>query len=291
MMLDPGQDLTAASLDTGDGRVLRYITAGDGGPVVVFEAGLGACASMWVAAQRLVSASTRTVSYDRAGHGGSTRDTQPRSLARICGDLHLLVQRVSPGQPVVLVGHSWGGPIVRCFADQHPDLVAGVVLIDTSTTQNFSPKAARRVPSMMSLMRVLHVLGVAKPMLRRVLFQNAGPDLSAGDRAVIDRDLVSRGSAKTAVSEAKQILPSLPLMARWEQAGLPDVPVINLMGGGTGRGAELRKTLIADVEKEMANHPQGECRVIDGTDHYVPQDKPRETAEAILEVVKRARQV
>jgi hypothetical protein len=140
---------------------------------------------------------------------------------------------------------------------------------------------------MMSVMCGLHALGVAKPLLRRAVFKNFSPDLSAEDVALIDRDLTSKQSAKAAVAEAKAVLSSLPLMARWEQAGLPDVPVINVMGGGTGRGAELRKAYIADVEKEMANHPQGECRVIAGTDHYVPQDKPHETAQAILDVVQR----
>jgi pimeloyl-ACP methyl ester carboxylesterase len=289
MTLHPGKGLAEATLSTPDGRALRYVTAGEGAPVVVFEAGLGSNASMWVLTQRLVSAVTTTVAYDRAGHAGSTPDTQARSLTRICEDLDLLVQRLSPDQPVVLVAHSWGGPIVRCYADLHPDRVAGVVLVDTSTTKNFPPKAAKRMPSLMTFMRVLHVLGVAKPMLRKTVFKNLGPEVSPDDRAVIDRDLTSKRSAKAAVGEAKAILSSLPLMARWEEAGLPDVPVINVMGGGTGRGAALRAKYIADVEKEMANHPQGECRVIEGTDHYVPQDKPRETAQAILDVVERAR--
>jgi pimeloyl-ACP methyl ester carboxylesterase len=291
MTLDPGKDLSAQSLTTSDGRTLRYVTGGEGGPLVVFEAGLGSCASMWVATQRLVSESTRTLSYDRAGHAGSTPDTQPRSLARICEDLHALVEHASPGEPVVLVAHSWGGPIVRCYSDLHPERVAGVVLIDTSTTDNFPPKAAKRMPSIMSFMRVLHAVGVAKPVLRRSVYKNFGPDISPADRAVIDRDLTSVRSAKAAVGEAKAILPSLPLMARWEEDGLPDVPVINVMGGGTvARSADLRAKYIADVEKEMANHPQGECRVIEGTDHFIPQDKPRETAQAILDVVQKARQ-
>jgi pimeloyl-ACP methyl ester carboxylesterase len=289
MTLEPGKGLSASTLNTADGRKLRYVVAGEGSPVVVFEAGLGSCASMWLPTQRLVAAGTRTASYDRAGHAGSTPDTQPRSLARICEDLHALIEHVSPGQPVVLVAHSWGGPIVRCFAHRHPARVAGVVLIDTSTTGNFPPKAAKFVPKMMSFMRLLHVFGLAKPLLRRVVFKNFSSEMSDDDLAVIDRDVTSKQSAKAAVAEAREILGSLPLMADWEKAGLPDVPVINLMGGGTGSAIEPRKKLIADVEREVASHPQAECRVIDGTDHYIPQDKPRETAQAILDVVQKVR--
>lgn len=290
MTLHPGEGLATSTLTTADGRTLRYVHAGAGRPVVVFEAGLGACASEWVAVQQLVSAATRTVSYDRAGYGGSSPDPQPRSLARICEDLHALVEEVSPGEPVVLVAHSWGGAIVRCFSDMHPERVAGVVLVDTSTSKNFSAKAAKRMPAIMSFMRVLHVLGLAKPMLRRAVFKNVSPEISADDLVVIDRDLTSKQSAKAAVAEAREILPSLPLMVAWEKDGLPDVPVAHLMGGGTGRGAELRAKYIADAEAEMADHPQGECRVVEGTDHYVPQDKPRETAQAVLDVARITRQ-
>jgi hypothetical protein len=63
-----------------------------------------------------------------------------------------------------------------------------------------------------------------------------------------------------------------------------------VLGGGTGKGAKLRAAHIPTVEKEMAAHPQGECRVIQGTDHYLAQDKPRETALVILDVLQRARQ-
>jgi len=290
MTLDPGKGLSASTLTTADGRTLRYVHAGEGGPVVVFEAGLSACASEWVAVQRLVAAATRTVSYDRAGHAGSTTDTQARSLTRICEDLHALIEHVSPDEPVVLVAHSWGGPMVRCYADQHPDRVAGVVMVDTTTIAVMPEKTAKMMPTMMSVSVALHSVGLAKPILGRALFKKAGPELSAEDRGVIGRDMTSKQSAKTAVAEAKAVPTSLALMARWEQTGLPDVPVINVLGAGTGRGAKLRTGYIASVQEEMARHPQGECRVIHGTDHYIPQDKPRETAQAILDVVQKARQ-
>ncbi len=290
MSLDPGKGLSANTLTTADGRTLRYVVAGERGPTVVFEAGLGSCASMWVTTQRFVAEHTRTVSYDRAGHAGSTADTQRRTLVRINEDLHALIEKVSPGEPVVLVAHSWGGPIVRSFADKYPGRVAGVVLVDTSTTGNFSEKAARSMPRIMSVMRALHFIGLAKPLIRGSLFKNVSPEMSASDRAIIDRDVTSLRSATAAIAEAREILPSLPLMARWEKAGLPNVPVINVMGSGTGRWVDLRAKVIAEVQAEMSSHPQGECRVIQDTDHYVPQDKPRETAKAILDVVEKAQQ-
>jgi pimeloyl-ACP methyl ester carboxylesterase len=278
--------LTATTLTTG-GRLLRYVQAGVGDPVVVFEAGLGACASEWVTVQRLVSATTRTVAYDRAGHGGSTEDPLDRSLARICEDLDALVQETSPDQAVVLVAHSWGGPIVRCYAAQHPERVAGVVLVDATVTALLSDRLARTMPHSMALTRPLQPL--LRPLVHRILFKNAGPELPTEDRAVLERDLTSQQSTRTAIAEARAVASSLPLLARWEQAGLPNVPVISLQGAGLDRARKRRKRFNAAVGQEMTRHPQGECRVIEGTDHTIPQDKPRETAQAVLDVVARSR--
>jgi pimeloyl-ACP methyl ester carboxylesterase len=281
----PGEGLHASTLTTADGRTVRYVHAGEGSPVVVFEAGLGAGAGEWVTVQRLVSASTRTVSYDRAGHGGSTADLKPRSLARMCEDLDLLVREVSPEAPVVLVGHSWGGPILRCYADQHPDQVAGLVMVDTTTTAVLNAKQARSMPLTTAVANALHPL--TRRLIRRALLKNVGPEVSPEDRRVLIRAMNSKQGICTAVAEAKTASTSLPLMARWEQQGLPNVPVISIVGAGTGAHPKIRATLIAGAQAEMTRHPQGECRVIAGTNHYVPQDRPLETAQAILDVVAR----
>ena len=286
--LEPGAGLRNASLTTADGRTLRYVTAGEGGPVVVFEAGLGAGAGEFVLTQRLVAQGTTAVAYDRAGHGGSSPDQQPRSLDRICEDLHALVQHVSPDRGVVLVGHSWGGPIVRCFAEKHPSLVAGIVMIDVTSTAVLPEKAAKSMPLTISIMSLL--IPLTRPMVRRTYLKHVAADVSPEDREVMTREMVSKQSSRVAVAEARAASTSLPLLARWEEIGLPDhVPVITLAGAGFGFRKDVRAALITSAEEEMARHPRGECRVIEGTDHFVPMDKPGETAQAILDIVARVR--
>jgi pimeloyl-ACP methyl ester carboxylesterase len=287
MVIHPGAGLIAAELTLADGRVLRHVHAGAGQPVVVFEAGLGACASEWVTVQRLVSATTRTVSYDRAGYAGSSPDQQERTLDRVCEDLDALVQHVADGRPVVLVAHSWGGPIVRCYAATHPERVAGLVMVDTTTTAVLPERAAKSMPLSLRISRRLN--RVMRHLVRRSLLRNIGSEVTEDDRAVILRDMTAKQSTTAAIAEARFAAASLPLMSRWEQHGLPHVPVISLVGAGTGAHAKTRRTLIEGAQAEMALHPMGECRVIDGTDHYVPQDKPVETARVILDVVERVR--
>ncbi|WP_320668741.1 alpha/beta fold hydrolase [Patulibacter defluvii] len=113
-----------------DGRRLHHMVAGAGQPTVVFESGMGFSRSIWGLVQPAVAERTRTVVYDRAGLGRSDRDPRPRTLARIGDDLRALLAALGPG-PFVLVGHSWGGPIVRTAAAAlGPEVVRGVVLVD-----------------------------------------------------------------------------------------------------------------------------------------------------------------
>ena len=105
---------------------------GSGSPTVVFEAGLGDASETWTHVQSVIAEFAVTFSYDRAGMGQSDAAPIPRTCQDMVDDLKLLLAgaRVSP--PYILVGHSFGGMIVRLFASQHLDDVAGVMLVDAT---------------------------------------------------------------------------------------------------------------------------------------------------------------
>ncbi|WP_239004597.1 alpha/beta fold hydrolase [Paenibacillus tepidiphilus] len=116
-------------MQTADGRRLHYMEQGAGTLTVVFESGMGASRSVWGLVQPHVAEHTRAVVYDRAGMGRSEPDREPRTLARIAGDLSQLLDHLGPG-PFVLVGHSWGGPIIRTAAAMNTGRLRGLVLVD-----------------------------------------------------------------------------------------------------------------------------------------------------------------
>jgi pimeloyl-ACP methyl ester carboxylesterase len=87
----------------------------------------------WVAAP--VAEQTRVCVYDRAGRGGSEPADSPQDGARVATDLHTLLDRAGEPGPYVLAGHSFGGLYVRTFAAHYPDEVAGLVLIDSTASQ------------------------------------------------------------------------------------------------------------------------------------------------------------
>ena len=127
-----------------DGPVLRMLETGKGNSTVVFEAGAGSPLDAWVRVQPEVSAFARTISYDRAGNGLSTKGATPRDGRQIATELHSALRNAHLSPPYILVGHSLGGPYIRIFAGMYPDEVAGLVLVDPTQEELIAWDKARK---------------------------------------------------------------------------------------------------------------------------------------------------
>src|SRR6266705_3473413 len=126
-----------AFVDIG-GRRLRVVRAGPVSerPTIVLEHGAFGCASDWAVVQeRLAAKGLASLAYDRAGLGHSEPGPTPRDGRAIAADLAALLAALNETAPVVLVGHSMGGLMVRIFALAHPKRVLGVVLVDAVTPE------------------------------------------------------------------------------------------------------------------------------------------------------------
>ncbi|HET8928438.1 MAG TPA: alpha/beta fold hydrolase [Microbacterium sp.] len=289
--LDPGAGMTAHRITLPDGRVLRAVLAGDGaGPLVVFEAGMSAPAASWLHTQREIAAHARTLSYDRAGHRGSDPDPQPRTLERMTDDLENLLDALGERGPLVLVGHSWGGPILRVFAERHPDRVAGVVFVDATVAEAMSPVMVRAQRASFVLLIALLRVGGRRLIQRMALPHGVAPQISAADEAIMWRDYACVPAMKAGRQEARQISAALPLLRRLQTAGTPDVPVVCLLGGRADgrRGSEVRRAFRETAAALMADAPQGSVVIAEDAGHLVPQEAPETTRDTILGVLRRA---
>jgi pimeloyl-ACP methyl ester carboxylesterase len=119
------------------GRRLALTCSGEGTPTVVLETGLGAESSEWGAVQRDIAQITRVCRYDRARRGASDIAPSPRTALDMVGDLHTLLRVAGIAGPFVLVGHSFGGMLMRLFAHHFADEVSGVVLVDAMHQDQF----------------------------------------------------------------------------------------------------------------------------------------------------------
>lgn len=100
-------------------------------PVVIVEAGWGDCSTAWPAVVRLVSPFARIYTYDRAGLGKSDSSPAPRTAESIAAELSALLQAAGVSGPYILVGHSYGGILVREFVNLRREDCVGVVFVDS----------------------------------------------------------------------------------------------------------------------------------------------------------------
>ena len=118
-------------IDVG-GPKLHIACAGEGTPTVILEAALGASSVSWSLVQPEVARLTRVCSYDRAGFGWSGAGPLPRTGRRIASERHVLLERAGVAPLYLLVGHSFGGIVMRVFARDYRSEVAGIVFVDTA---------------------------------------------------------------------------------------------------------------------------------------------------------------
>jgi pimeloyl-ACP methyl ester carboxylesterase len=96
--------------------------------------------------QPAVSGFARVCSYARAGLAWSEPGPLPRTMRQNAYELHTMLRAASVKAPYVLVGHSIGGLIARVYAEQYPEEVAGMVLVDPTnenTTLMYQGKILR----------------------------------------------------------------------------------------------------------------------------------------------------
>jgi pimeloyl-ACP methyl ester carboxylesterase len=113
-----------------DGRKIHLFCLGTGSPTVILTAGLGDWAVFWGNVHAPIARKTRVCAWDRAGFGFSDPSSAPQDVRNTTTDLEETLKRAKIDGPYVLLGHSMGGYETLLFADRHPRLVLGIVLID-----------------------------------------------------------------------------------------------------------------------------------------------------------------
>lgn len=128
-------------VDIGERRRLFMMETGSNGtgPSVIFEAGIGATSQNWASIQQAVSRFAHTVSYDRLGLGWSTPAVSERIPSKVVDELRAMLQAAGIAPPYLLVGHSFGGLVMRYFAARYPNEVVGAVLVDAMRTDEWPP--------------------------------------------------------------------------------------------------------------------------------------------------------
>ncbi len=163
---DPGP---SGLYDVGGGRKLFLDCQGQGSPTVFIIPGKGSYAEAWNvvvppddpirsspydiiaqakfvpspdAVQPTVAKTTQVCAYDRPntrpdGADRSTDVPQPHSVQQDVDDVVTLINASQLPTPLVFVAHSYGGLVLDLLARTHPELVAGLMMVDP--TSEFLP--------------------------------------------------------------------------------------------------------------------------------------------------------
>ena len=124
-------------VDIGCAR-LHVHEQGSGRPVVVLESGIAASSLSWALVQPKIAEFTRVCSYDRAGLGWSGKCSTPRTIEQMVSELSQLLSHLAMPGPYILVGHSFGGLLIRAYAYLNPEQVSGLVFLDPVSVQHWA---------------------------------------------------------------------------------------------------------------------------------------------------------
>lgn len=256
----------ARRVDIG-GFHLSMHTAGSRGPTVVLLTGMGGTVAVWDKLFPEVARFARVCVYDRAGEGASEKSPARGTLQQTVTELHrlLLAARVPP--PYVLVGASWGGAIARVYAHQHPERVAGIVLVDSTHEDS--------------------ILGVNNKVIR--------PRTAPIDewQTLVGKPSPEKGDLRADMQLIHDTRENRPYP-------LGELPLIVLVAGASKPpplppdSPITQEQFVAEREKNRADlarlSRRGKLVVVEGSGHAIHRDAPDAVIAAIREVVALARE-
>ena len=278
------------SVDIG-GRTLNIYCTGEGSPTVIFVSARTAPGYVWTPTQRGVSGFTRACWYDRADLGWSDSGPDPEWADAAARDLHRLVQNAGLRPPLVLVGHSFGGYVIRLYHHAHPGEAAGMVFVDTAledagTIRGMPHREMPAIPRpvILGLSMILGRLGMV-----RFLASDPGPPperWSADEWDILARLRRQRNillaDAKLGPGRASDDLVRAT-------GGLEEIPLIVLTQGrapspGSAASGMLRGWV--DLQRRFAQRSRrGRQVLVPDSGHGMPEEAPDAIIRAVREIV------
>lgn len=121
-----------------EGAQVHMLAEGESGgnyPVIWVTGGHGEGLGMYHLHKR-IRGETRSILFDRTGSGWSDPAREPVSISGEVRKLKKLLDSAGEKGPFVFAGHSFGGLFSANFAHHYPEMVAGVILLDSTPPWN-----------------------------------------------------------------------------------------------------------------------------------------------------------
>jgi pimeloyl-ACP methyl ester carboxylesterase len=265
--------------------MFNYVEAGTGELIVLLH-GFPYFGASWDKLLRPLSAEYHVVAPDNRGYGYTDKpeNVADYKINKLVDDVQLLIGKLAKNKKIILIGHDWGGVLAWGIAQQHPELVSKVIVINappfnafiTSLAENSSQReASRYIPKMTGL-------------LAKMYFFIKGPDLLWGTGMVnmfeaghIDAQFKQAflnswsesGAVESAINWYKANIPAfdeINTSTYWPQKNGEQAPVkINIPSLLIWSKGD--KAFTEDTFNEIPNHVSGmKVKIID-TESHTPQ--------------------
>jgi len=275
------------------GRCLHLMTVGGGSPAVIIIPALGDSVLGWQGILQGAANQTQVCVYDRAEIGWSDPPPSWRRTPEVmAADLHTLLSAASIVPPYILAGHSIGGIVARRFYAQHPGMVAGILLIDSSHEQQperfgalgwrlgpvrYLWVAMRRQARILGVRRLAASLGLV-PGFDAEITREVLPEHAGAQRA----DLLSSHRRRAVVREMLQAAQRLG-----EPPGLGSIP-LTVLTRASSPGQDW--PVWAQMQNELASlSSDSEHITAREAGHYIHLDEPDLVIKAIRNLAGRCR--
>lgn len=123
-------------------RLVTYVQAGDDTlPLVIFVHGSPGSLSAFIHFLRdsTLLQHTQLITLDRPGFGASNFGYAEPSLQKQAALFKPILEQHKHQRPIILVGHSLGGPVIARMAMDYPELVDGLVIVAGSIDPELEP--------------------------------------------------------------------------------------------------------------------------------------------------------
>ena len=285
------------------------------GPTVILEAGAGDFSVDWSLVQPGVARFARVCSYDRAGSGWSDLGPRPRTMHQIVYELHTLLEKAGERPPYVLVGHSYGGALVRLYQLRYPVDVAGMVLVEAAADNPWrkTPEKGLVRSSDLATGKAIPAVNTSDPLRESqiperfvTMIKDQVPQLSAHandpprDKLPADAQRMrtwSYAQVKMHISndnpvEAEELGILRAERTRTEHV-LGDVPLIVLSRGlpedASPAGQAFEAEHDSDQAALVALSSTGKQVIARRSGHHIPVDEPDLVVAAIRDVIAAVR--
>jgi pimeloyl-ACP methyl ester carboxylesterase len=221
---------------------------------------------------------------------GLSDPADPLTLDTSVGDLAALAEHA--GGSCILVGHSWSGLLVQLVALQAPDLVAGLVLVDSAEESYWESLPAEVRQQSYDVGAVLldkHSRGEHGDLIRDAFERFAkllteDPEQQARILDAYVACYSKRSQVEAFPAEFRLFDASIPEIHRIRTEGaLPDVPVV-VLSATEGVPEDHRRAWTSLHAELAASVPRGRHVILADTDHAINQVRPGAIAEAIESV-------